>query len=68
MRPHHHFNCERCGKVQDVFADVPVPAFVGLPGCRVDRVQMQLVGLCEACSSRPVSQKQKKLERQRVLA
>ncbi len=73
VRPHHHFNCRRCGKVQDVFVDVPVPELAALPGCRVDRVQVQLVGLCEACSRLPAvrqaAKKQKKpLERQRARA
>ena len=68
VRPHHHFNCERCGRVQDVFADVPVPKLEALPGCRVNRVQLQLTGLCEACGRRRASKKKKPLERQRAPA
>jgi Fur family peroxide stress response transcriptional regulator len=60
VRPHHHFNCLRCGEVQDVFAKVPVPRFAALPGCRVDRVQIQWVGLCQECSRRPAPKNQKK--------
>src|SRR5579863_3475160 len=39
VRPHHHFNCRRCGKVQDVFADLRLPEPAALPGCSVDRIQ-----------------------------
>jgi Fur family transcriptional regulator, peroxide stress response regulator len=57
VRPHHHFNCRRCGKVQDVFAELPVPHLGALPGCRVDSVQVQLIGLCQDCSRRSASKK-----------
>lgn len=52
VRPHHHFTCEACGAVQDVFAELALPAFEGLGAASVRRVQLQLSGLCEACRKR----------------
>ncbi len=52
VRPHQHFHCTRCGRVEDLFGDVPTPAVEGPVGCRVDRVRVQLVGLCATCRGR----------------
>ncbi len=47
-RPHHHFVCSGCGAVEDVFGDLPVGKLVP-PGCRLDRAELRLTGLCRAC-------------------
>jgi Fe2+ or Zn2+ uptake regulation protein len=56
VEPHHHFNCERCGRILDV--DIPVPS--GLTrrlaresGLRANRVQISFTGLCAACTEAP---------------
>jgi Fe2+ or Zn2+ uptake regulation protein len=52
VAPHHHFNCERCGRILDV--DLPLPR--GLTrrlatehGLRSHRVQITFHGLCPGC-------------------
>jgi len=52
-RPHHHFICDRCGKIEDVdWYDVPRPAAASL-GKRVLR-ESELIfrGLCARCAPR----------------
>ncbi|HEX5412393.1 MAG TPA: transcriptional repressor [Terriglobia bacterium] len=54
--PHHHFICDRCGKVEDVeWYDVPRPA-AGTLGRRILR-QSELIfrGLCGKCAPRGAS-------------
>lgn len=54
---HHHFICDRCGKVEDVeWYDVPNPA-AGSLGKRILR-QSELIfrGLCVKCAPRRTSQ------------
>jgi len=54
--PHHHFICDRCGKVEDVdWYDVPQPAAASL-GKRVLR-ECELIfrGLCATCAPRRAS-------------
>jgi len=55
---HHHFICDRCGDVEDVeWYDVPKPAARSL-GKRVLReCEVNLRGLCAACSQRRVSRR-----------
>ncbi|MHB8416786.1 MAG: Fur family transcriptional regulator [Myxococcales bacterium] len=49
VRPHHHFLCEACGHVQDVFAELRLPALEGLGDVELRRIQLQLSGLCGTC-------------------
>jgi Fur family peroxide stress response transcriptional regulator len=54
--PHHHFICDRCGKVEDIdWCKVPKPA-IGSLGKRVLR-ECELIfrGLCTKCAPRPAS-------------
>jgi Fur family transcriptional regulator, peroxide stress response regulator len=54
--PHHHFICDRCGKVEDMeFYDVPKPASRSL-GKRVLR-ECELIfrGFCTKCAPRRAS-------------
>jgi Fur family peroxide stress response transcriptional regulator len=53
---HHHFICDRCGKVEDVeWYDVPTPASGSL-GKRVLReCEIILRGLCAECAPQPGS-------------
>jgi Fur family peroxide stress response transcriptional regulator len=53
---HHHFVCERCAQVWDVYLD-EVAVTVNrqrspLSGFRIDRRDVQLHGLCARCRSR----------------
>jgi len=54
-RPHHHLVCRACGKVRDVFVDLPV---VELPdglaqGYDVERGEVVFRGRCGDCRSAP---------------
>lgn len=58
IEPHHHFNCERCGRILDV--DVPVPRgltkrLAGEHGLRSQRVRISFFGLCPTCDGAPTS-------------
>lgn len=44
---HPHFQCNTCGKVECVSAEINLPV---LPNKKVDTVQMLLSGTCENCS------------------
>ena len=53
VEPHHHFNCERCGRILDV--DLPLPR--GLTrrladdhGLRANRVRISFFGHCPDCT------------------
>jgi Fe2+ or Zn2+ uptake regulation protein len=54
--PHHHFICDRCGKVEDLdWYDVPRPAS-GVLGKRVLReCEIIFRGLCARCAPRHAS-------------
>jgi Fur family peroxide stress response transcriptional regulator len=56
VEPHHHFNCERCGRILDV--DIPVPRgltrrLVRERGLRSSRVRISFFGLCATCTADP---------------
>jgi Fe2+ or Zn2+ uptake regulation protein len=51
LEPHHHLVCDRCGKVEDVyadFADVEVPPSDGR-GYLVSSTEIVFRGTCPAC-------------------
>src|SRR5690242_6096690 len=65
--PHHHFICDRCGKVEDVeWYDVPGPA-AGSLGRRILR-QSELIfrGLCAKCAPRRASRSVSKVCEYRI--
>jgi Fe2+ or Zn2+ uptake regulation protein len=52
VAPHHHFNCELCGRILDV--EVPVPRgltrrLIGSHGLRARQVRISFFGLCAEC-------------------
>lgn len=49
--PHQHVRCRACGSVADVMqpASAPAPADVSVPGYVIDAVEVEFVGLCDAC-------------------
>jgi Fur family peroxide stress response transcriptional regulator len=55
MTTHHHFVCKRCGVAQDFYSrefdELRPPAAVRLVG-EVERIQVELRGLCVRCSRR----------------
>ncbi len=52
VRPHHHFFCRGCQRVEDfawpAFEQLPTPAELGRCG-RIEFKQVRLVGLCRDC-------------------
>lgn len=51
--PHHHFICDRCGKVEDLeWYDVPKPAPASLGRRVVRECEVIVRGLCAGCSPR----------------
>ena len=53
---HHHFICQRCGQVWDVYLDQVAVTLdhkrSPLNGFRIDRRDVQLRGVCARCASR----------------
>lgn len=53
---HHHFVCQRCGQVWDVYLDQIAVTLdrrrSPLPGFRIDRRDVQLHGVCGRCRGR----------------
>jgi Fur family peroxide stress response transcriptional regulator len=53
---HHHFMCQRCGQVWDVYLDQVAVTLdrrrSALNGFRIDRRDVQLHGLCARCRDR----------------
>lgn len=51
VRPHHHVRCTECGKIADVFADLPVPSLESgaVDGFTVTGAQILFEGVCERC-------------------
>jgi len=55
--PHHHFNCERCGRILDVDLKVPRGLTRRLAidhGLRSTRIRIAFFGLCSVCTESPV--------------
>jgi len=54
LDPHHHFNCDGCGRILDV--ELPVPRglarrLAGECGLRSQRIRISFFGLCPACET-----------------
>ena len=46
---HHHFICQRCGKVTEL-KDGPIDIFAAqLPGCQIVGHRIELYGICAEC-------------------
>jgi len=53
---HHHFVCDRCGKVEDMeWSDVPQPRSASLGKRIVRECELIFRGLCAKCASHPVA-------------
>ncbi len=53
---HHHFICDRCGKVEDVeWYDVPKPASGSLGKRKLRQCEVIFRGLCAKCAPRHAS-------------
>ncbi|MEK7483181.1 MAG: transcriptional repressor [Planctomycetota bacterium] len=54
LKPHHHFVCMVCQKIQDLpLETLTVPQVPKkLSGCTVFEVQVHFMGLCETCVSK----------------
>lgn len=51
VSPHHHFHCNRCGKIEDIpWEQVEGISFKGLrPGLSVDNYELTIRGVCDCC-------------------
>lgn len=52
VEPHHHFNCEGCGRILDVALPVPRglgKRLTGELGLEARRIQISFFGLCSNC-------------------
>jgi Fe2+ or Zn2+ uptake regulation protein len=61
VEPHHHFNCEKCGRILDV--DLPMPRSLTRRlarerGLRASRVRIAFFGLCAVCAEGPTFDEQ----------
>ena len=53
ITPHHHVRCRLCGRIGDVFSDIPFPDAQGLtiPGFTVEGAELEFIGVCDACNN-----------------
>jgi Fur family peroxide stress response transcriptional regulator len=58
LHEHHHLLCTKCKKVVDVSEEElgPLPVRRKLKGFKVERVAVEIRGLCEECSQPPEHQ------------
>ena len=49
--PHHHFLCEKCGQIQDVFQDFQIPTDM-INIHQVKKHQIYFYGICSNCLKR----------------
>lgn len=51
MKPHHHFRCRLCGKIEDIpFDAFPKLDFARLrPGLQAERYEIIVEGVCDRC-------------------
>jgi len=47
--PHHHFYCEKCKKVYDIYENLPVPDITKVDGHLIKNIQYCIVGICKKC-------------------
>ncbi|MDR0339726.1 MAG: transcriptional repressor [Desulfovibrio sp.] len=49
--PHQHVRCRVCGRIGDVMNPVALPDTEGVvsPGFRTEGVELEFIGLCDAC-------------------
>jgi Fe2+ or Zn2+ uptake regulation protein len=56
VRPHHHFHCERCGRIVDLALPVPRGLTRRIErehGLLASRVRISCFGLCATCAAMP---------------
>ena len=54
VEPHHHFDCEGCGRILDIRLPAPrglTRRLAGELGLRARRVRISYLGLCPECES-----------------
>lgn len=53
ITPHHHVRCDKCGKVGDVFENIPLPELgdAKIPGFSVKGCEVEFTGVCDSCST-----------------
>ena len=57
-KPHIHFKCRKCGRIDDVFIDGKIGEFNSMcassvgNGCTVDAIQTNVWGLCAECAAK----------------
>ena len=51
IAPHHHFQCNKCGKIEDIaWEQVEGINFTGLrPGLTVEKYELTIWGVCDCC-------------------
>ena len=51
IAPHHHFQCNKCGKIEDIaWEQVEGISFKGLrPGLTVESYELTIRGICDCC-------------------
>ena len=49
--PHQHVRCKSCGRIGDVHPPLEMPVFDGVQagGFTIEDVEVEFVGVCEAC-------------------
>jgi Fe2+ or Zn2+ uptake regulation protein len=49
---HLHLVCSECGRIVDLPSPVPLREIAESEGFRIDRIRIELIGLCSACAKK----------------
>jgi len=49
-KPHHHFICEKCNKIFDIYHEIPLPiSKIEEEGFQIKKTHIQFFGTCPKC-------------------
>lgn len=51
--PHLHARCRVCGGIHDIMTAeaIPVPRHASVPGFFIERMDLEFIGICDACNA-----------------
>ncbi len=53
MTPHNHIKCIQCGKIKDIFVDIPIDEIeINKSGYKLHSYKIEINGLCRDCNNK----------------